>query len=54
MWKNYLLCSYHCFNLLLLHVVVKADVTTPMKYNYIFLANEESANKYIKESKKVI
>ena len=32
-------------------VVVKADVTTPMKYNYIFFANEESANKYIKENK---
>lgn len=32
-------------------VVVKADVTTPMKYNYIFFANEENANKYIKDNK---
>lgn len=32
-------------------VVVKANVTTPMKYNYIFFANEENANKYIKDNK---
>lgn len=32
-------------------VVVKANVTTPMKYNYIFFANKENANKYIKENK---
>ena len=32
-------------------VVVKADVTTPMKYGYIFFASNESANKYIKENK---
>lgn len=31
-------------------VVVKANIATPMKYGYIFFANEESANKYIKEN----
>lgn len=31
-------------------VVVKANVTTPMKYGYIFFADKESANKYIKEN----
>ena len=32
-------------------VVVKADVATPMKYGYVFFANEKSANTYIHKNK---
>ena len=32
--------------------IVKANVTTPMKYGYLFFANEEGANKFIKENPK--
>lgn len=32
--------------------IVKANVTTPMKYGYLFFANKEGANKYIKENPK--
>ena len=31
-------------------VVVKADVATPMKYGYVFFADKESANEYMKEN----
>lgn len=33
-------------------IVVKADVTTPMKYNYLFFATKEGANKFIKDNPK--
>lgn len=35
-------------------VVVRANVMTPMKYNYIFFADKASADKYIKENKNAV